>query len=134
MVITLREESLEKAVALNYWLIVNALAYAYDKPNPEQVIIGFLEGELQALDPRIVEVPNTTIESLIVKQERVEVIVAFKHSWGIHRVHVLIGVNILDKSSQYDPKRNELIVKTKLQVLSDKPIMVGLQGFRRRAF
>ncbi|RLF23435.1 MAG: hypothetical protein DRN15_06335 [Thermoprotei archaeon] len=65
LMITLREESLEKALALDYWLVVNALAYAQDKPNPEQAFIAFLEDELQALDPRIIEIPNATIESLI---------------------------------------------------------------------
>ncbi len=127
-IVTLREESLEKALALDYWLAVNALAYAYDKPNPESALMSFLEDELQTLDPRIVEVPNATIESIIIRQEHVEAIVAFTHSWGIHRVHALLSVSILSKSSQYDPKRNIVIVKARIQVLSDKPILMGFKA------
>ena len=128
MIITLREESLEKAIALDYWLIANALAYAYDKPTPEQAFTAFLEGELQALDPRIVEVPNATVESLAIRQEHVEAVIAFTHSWGIHRVHVLLGVSVLSKSSSYDPKRNIVIIKVKFQVLSDKPVLVSFKA------
>ena len=98
MVITLREESLEKAIVLDYWLVANALAYAYDKPIPEQTFTAFLEDELQALDPRIVEVPNATVESLVIRQEHIEARIAFKHSWGVHRVHVFLSINMLSNS------------------------------------
>ncbi|RLF23109.1 MAG: hypothetical protein DRN15_07175 [Thermoprotei archaeon] len=127
MIITLREESLEKTLALDYWLVVNALAYAYDKPNPEQAFISFLRDELQALDPRLVEVPNATIESLVIRQERVEAVIAFTHSWGIHRVHVLLSVSVLSRSSSYDPKRNIVVIKAKFQILSDKPVLVDFK-------
>ena len=127
MVITLREESLEKARALDYWLVVNALAYAYGKPNPESAFMSFLEDELQALDPRIAEVPNTTVESIIIRQEHVEATIVFTHSWGIHRVNVLLSVNVLGRSSSYDPKRNTVIIKARFQVLSDKPVLIAFK-------
>ena len=128
MMITLREESLEKALALDHWLVANALAYAYDKPNSEQAFIAFLEDELQAIDPGLIEIPNATVESLVIRQEHVEARIAFKHSWGTHRVHVLLSVSVLSSSSSYDPKRNIVVIKARLQVLSDKPVLVSFKA------
>ena len=128
MMITLREESLEKTSALDYWLVVNALAYAYDKPNPEEAFTSFLSNELQALDPRIVEVPSVTIEVLTIKQNHLEAIVSFNHTWGVHKVRILLRAIIIEKSSSYDPQRNLVIVKAKLQILSDKPILISFKA------
>lgn len=62
-IIPIRTQSIEKIKAVDYWLTVNALIYAYGKPNPENEFKSFLEAELNTLNPRIIEIPETVSPS-----------------------------------------------------------------------
>jgi len=130
MITSLREESYEKHQALNYWLVVNALSYAYNKSNPVKKFIDFLESELNTLDPRIVEVPGATIKTLIVRLDHVEAVVVFNYSWGSINTHVLLASKILKTSSEYDERYNIVIVTAKIQILSDRPIQVAFDALK----
>ena len=130
MITSLREESYEKHQALNYWLVVNALSYAYNKSNPVKKFIDFLESELNTLDPRIVEVPGATIKTLIVRLDHVEAVVVFNYSWGSVNTHVLLAPKILKITSEYDAKYNIMVITAKVQILSDKPVRVAFDALK----
>jgi len=130
MITSLREESYEKHQALDHWLVVNALSYAYNKSNPVKKFIDFLESELNTLDPRIVEVPNATIKTLIVRLDHVEAEIVFNYPWGSINTHVLLATRILKTSSEYDERYNILTVTAKIQILSDKPIRVAFDALK----
>jgi len=130
MITSLREESYEKHQALDYWLIVNALSYAYNKSNPVKKFIDFLESELNTLDPRIVEVPSATIKTLIVRLDYVEAVVVFNYSWGSVNTHVLLAPKILKITSEYDAKYNIMVITAKVQILSDKPVRVAFDALK----
>ena len=130
MITSLREESYEKHQALDYWLVVNALSYAYNKSNPVKKFIDFLESELNTLDPRIVEVPSATIKTLIVRLDYVEAVVVFNYSWGSVNTHVLLAPKILKITSEYDAKYNIMVITAKVQILSDKPVRVAFDALK----
>jgi len=130
MITSLREESYEKHQALDYWLVVNALSYAYNKSNPVKKFIDFLESELNTLDPRIVEVPGATIKTLIIRLNHVEAVVVFNYSWGSVNTHVLLAPKILKTSSEYDERHNIMIVTAKIQILSDRLIRATFDALK----
>ena len=124
-IIPIQIHSLEKIEAMDYWLVVNALIHAYDKPDPKAEFKSFLEAELNTLNPKIIEIPEYTILNLNITSSHVEAKVLFKHSWTTLIVHVYLYDEVFNVSTKFGPNGNVIIINIKLRVCSDRPIRVN---------
>ncbi|MCS7374936.1 MAG: hypothetical protein NDF56_08155 [archaeon GB-1845-036] len=123
-IVSLRSEGLEKIFATDYWLTLNALIYIYGKEDSIGEFNSFLNSELNFLNPRIIEVPNVTVQYLNVTGSRIEVQLTFRRQWTVHRIHIFLKAEIVDRSVKHNPERNELTVTLKVKFYSDRPVHI----------
>ncbi len=119
----LRKEPREKAVALDYILVVNALAYA--SRHPEDPAVHFQEMLNQGynmLDGKVITKPEIVEVSFVFNSNAILGNVTFKHPWGNETIVAYLAAEATMIARKVSTKLALRLYLVLLRVKSDRPV------------